>query len=135
MTASRGTVRREVRIACPADDVWAIVGDPGRLTEWWPGAVACTVDGDVRSVTTGSGLTIAERFVTLDPLQRRFQYAIEGGPLIREHLSTVDVHALDERTSLVVYSVDATPSTMALVIGGAGGNALHRLAEILEGRS
>lgn len=135
MAGQRGTIRRSVLIACPADDAWSIVGDPGRLTEWWPGAVACTVDGDVRTVTTGSGLTIAERIVTRDPLQRRFQYAIEGGPLIREHLSTIDVHELDERTSLVVYSVDAIPSTMALVVGGAGGNALHRLAEILEGRS
>jgi hypothetical protein len=32
MTVERGSVRREVRIACPAEQVWAMVGDPARIT-------------------------------------------------------------------------------------------------------
>src|SRR5205814_10394558 len=113
-------------------DVWAIVGDPARVHEWFPGIVGCTVDGTSRIVTTGSGIPIPEELVTIDPLQRRFQYRITGG-LVREHLSTIDVLALEDGTSLVVYGVDANPSTMALIIGGAAGNALEHLRDMMEG--
>jgi hypothetical protein len=132
MTATRGSVRRQVRIARAPDDVWAIVGDAARLPEWFPGIIDCTVDGMTRVIHTGSGIPLPEELVTIDPLQRRFQYRITAG-LFREHLSTIDVLDLDDGTSLVVYSVDAEPSTMALVIGGAAGNALDHLRNIMEG--
>jgi hypothetical protein len=111
--------------------VWAIVGDPARIAEWFPGIVDCTVDGTTRVIHTGSGIPIPEELVTIDPLLRRFQYRITAG-LVREHLSTLDVLDLDDGTSLVVYSVDADPSPMALIIGGAAGNALEHLRTIME---
>jgi carbon monoxide dehydrogenase subunit G len=132
VTAVRGSVRREVRIRCSPDEAWSWVGDPRRLPEWWPGITDCSVDGDERTVTLGSGVPMPERLLTIDRLQRRFQYRITG-PLFREHTSTIDVHDLGDGTSLVVYSVDADPSTMALVIGGAAGNALGNLRRLLEG--
>lgn len=127
----RGTLRRHVRIACPAEAAWAYVGDATRITEWWPGIVEAVVDGDTRTITTGAGLPMPEKIVTVDPLQRRFQYRLTG-PLIREHLSTIDVIDLEDGTCLVVYGVDADPATMALVIGGAAGNALAHLRTLLE---
>ena len=132
MTAKRASVRRQVRIACPADDIWAIVGDPSRIAEWFPGIVSATVDGSTRVVVTGSGFPMPEEIITNDPLQRRFQYRITA-PLFKEHLSTLDVIDLGDGTSLVVYSADANPATMALVIAGAGGNALEHLRTMLEG--
>ncbi|HLI43003.1 MAG TPA: SRPBCC family protein [Acidimicrobiales bacterium] len=131
MTARRASIRREIRIACPAAAVWEVVGDPARLAQWWPGVAGVEVADGVRTVTTSAGLAIAEEIVTLDPLQRRFQYRIRGG-LVSEHLSTVDVIDLGESTSLAVYSVDAVPATMALVIGGAGWGALEELKRLLE---
>ena len=124
-------MRREVRIAAVADDVWAVVGDPTRLAEWFPGVVSCTVDGSTRVVTTGSGLPMPEELLTVDRLQRRFQYRVSTPPF-KEHLATVDVHDLGDGTSLVVYGTDADPATMALVLGGAAGNALEHLREIME---
>ena len=132
MTAARGSVRSELRIACRAEDLWAVVGDPARLAEWFPGVASCAVDGDERTVITEAGLSMPERLLTVDRLQRRFQYRITA-PLFREHLSTVDVHDLGDGTSLVVYSVDAEPSVMALVLGGAAGAALERLRAMTEG--
>jgi uncharacterized protein YndB with AHSA1/START domain len=129
---TRGTVRRQVRIACPPADVWAMVGDPARIQEWWPGIVASTVEGMTRVITTGSGLPMPEEILTVDPLQRRFQYRITA-PMFREHLSTIDVLDLDDGTCLVVYSADADPSTLALIIAGAGGNALDNLRTLMEG--
>jgi len=132
MTASRASIRREVRIRRSADELWEWVGDPSRLAEWWPGITACVVDGESRTITMGSGLPMPERLLTIDRLQRRFQYRITA-PLFKEHTSTIDVHDLGDGTSLVVYSVDAEPSTMALVIGGAAGNALQHLRSLVEG--
>ena len=132
MTAPRGSVRRQVRIARPPSEVWAWIGDAGRIAEWFPGIVSATVDGTLRTIVTGSGIPMPEEIVTNDPLQRRFQYRITA-PMFREHLSTIDVLDLGDGTSLVVYGADAIPSTMALVIAGAAGEALEHLRTILEG--
>jgi uncharacterized protein YndB with AHSA1/START domain len=132
MIPSRGSVRRHVHIRRSADEVWAAVGDPARLDEWFPGVDSVTVDGTTRVVTTGAGIPIPEEIVTHDPLQRRFQYRITG-PLFREHLSTLDVLDVGDGTSVVVYAADATPATMALVIAGAAGNALEHLRSTMEG--
>jgi hypothetical protein len=132
VTAARASIRREVRIRCDADTVWSWVGAADRLPEWWPGITACTVDGDDRTITMGSGLPLPEQLLTVDAIQRRFQYRITG-PIVREHLSTLDVLDLGDGTSLVVYAVDADPSTMALVIGGAAGSALEHLRMMMEG--
>ena len=134
MTPQRGSVRRAVRIARPADEVWDVIGDPSRIHEWFPGIDACTVDGDVRVITTGAGLPIPEQILTNDQVQRRFQYRITA-PIVREHLSTLDVLDLGDGTSLAMYSADADPSTMALVIAGAAGSALEHVRDQLEGDS
>lgn len=129
---TRGTVRRHARIARPAAEVWALVGDPGRIQEWFPGIDSSTVDGSSRVIVTGAGIPMPEEIVTNDPIQRRFQYRIVAGP-VREHLSTLDVIDLGDGTCLVVYAADADPSTMALVIAGAAGNALENLRALMEG--
>jgi uncharacterized protein YndB with AHSA1/START domain len=125
-------VRHELRIGRPPDDVWAVVGAPERLAEWFPGVEARMEGPDTRVVTTSSGLSFSETLLTVDRLQRRFQYRITN-PFFREHLGTVDVIDLGDGTSLVTYAVDAEPSVMALVIGGAAGAALEQLRAMLEG--
>src|SRR3954465_972907 len=89
MTAARASIRREVRIRRSADELWAWVGDPARLAEWWPGITACVVDGDNRTITMGSGLPMPERLLTIDRLQRRFQYRITA-PIFRQPTPPTD---------------------------------------------
>lgn len=132
MRSNRASVRRQVRISRPPEEVWALVGDPRRIAEWFPGIQSATVEGDTRTIVTGAGIPMPEQIVTCDPLQRRFQYRITA-PMFREHLSTLDVLDAGDGTSLVVYGADADPSTMALVIAGAAGNALEHLRSMLEG--
>ena len=129
---ARGSVRREVRINCPADDVWAIVGDPARVAEWFTGIERADISGNTRVVTTGSGLPMPEEIVTNDAILRRFQYRITV-PVFVDHLSTIDVFDLAPDRCLVSYSCDADPAAMALIIGGAAGNALLTLRDLLEG--
>jgi Polyketide cyclase / dehydrase and lipid transport len=127
-----GSIRHEIRIARPASAIWPYVGDPGRLHEWFPGIVSCQVDGTTRIITTGAGLPMPEQIITNDATQRRFQYAITA-PIFRYHRGTIDVIDLGDGTSLVVYSTDAEPRTMALVIGGGTHDALAELKRQLEG--
>ena len=120
------SIRREIRIDASADDVWRVVGRPELLHLWFPGIVDCTVDGSTRVITTGTGIPMPEAIVTNDSLQRRFQYTITA-PIFRHHLGTIDVIDLDDHSCLVVYSPDADPSVMALVISGGTLGALEEL--------
>ena len=129
------SIRRELRIHRPAEDVWPLISDPGRISEWFPGIVSAEVtqddEGVARSVTLATGIPLVERVVTNDPISHRFQYRITGG-VFREHLGTVDLIDLGDRTCLGVYSTDATPDVMALVIGGATGTALENIKKLAE---
>ena len=125
------SVRREVIIARDPDTVWARVGAIADTPSWFPGMVSCTVEGDVRTIVTGAGLTLPEQIITLDPLLRRFQYRVTA-PLFRSHLGTIDVFDLHDGRSLVSYSTDCEPDVLALVIGGAAGAALLELRRQLE---
>ena len=127
-----GSIRHEIRIARPADDVWARVSDAGALHEWFPGIVACTVDGSTRVITMGSGMPMPEEILVNDSTQRRFQYRITA-PLFKHHRGTIDVIDLGDDTCLVVYSTEADPRTMALVIAGGTLGALHELKRQMEG--
>ncbi len=117
----------------PPDEVWALVGDPARLNEWFP-ITGCRVDLTVeprkRWVDLASGVTFEEDIVTLDDELRRFQYRITSNPLITHHLGTVDVLDDGRGGSVVVYSTDCTPDVFALLIGGAAGEGLEHLSEV-----
>lgn len=127
----RASQRRQRTIEVAADDAWAVVTRAELLHLWFPGLDSCVVEGITRTITTGAGLTLAEEIVTNDPLQRRFQYRIVGGPF-REHLASIDVIELGPDRCLVTYATDADPATMALVLGGAMEEALAELARQLH---
>jgi hypothetical protein len=126
-----GTIRREVIIERPADEVWARVGDPANTPTWFPGMVDAQVEGKIRTITTAAGLSLPEEIVTIDPILRRFQYRVTA-PLFKYHLGTIDVFDLGDGRSLVSYSTDCEPDAMALIIGGAAGSALDELRRQLE---
>lgn len=129
------SIRRELRIDRNAAQVWPLIGDPGRIQEWFPGIESCTVEttdeGTTRTVTLATGIPLVEHVVTNDPIARRFQYKIAGG-VFKEHLGTVDVIDLGDGSCLGVYSTDALPDVMALVIGGATGGALENIKALAE---
>ncbi|HEX6568337.1 MAG TPA: SRPBCC family protein [Acidimicrobiales bacterium] len=127
----RGTARREVVVAVDASAAWRVVGRPEVLHHWFPGIVDCRVEGERRTVTLGTGLTLDETILTNDALQLRFQYRITGG-VFTEHLASLDVIALTDETCLVTYASDAAPATMAVVLGGAMQGALAELRRQLE---
>jgi len=125
------SVRRQQIINASADDVWAFVGDPTTLPEWFPVVSDAVVDGDERTITIGSGIPRPERILTNDSVLRRFQYTVSAG-FFRHHLGTIDVFDLGDDRCLIAYATDAEPDVMALVIGGAAGAGLRELKRQFE---
>jgi hypothetical protein len=111
--------------------VWVLAGDAARLHEWFPGIVACTVDGTHRTITTGAGFDLPEEILVQDDVQRRFQYRLDM-PVIAHHRGTIDVIDLGDGTCLAVYATEADPRTMALVISGGANGALDELKRRME---
>ena len=127
------SLRHERRIAASADTVWDVVRRPESIPNWFPGIVSCTVEGNIRTIVTASGLEMPEEILTIDPLIRRFAYRITA-PLYRFHLGVIDVIELGSVDSLCVYSTTAEPDLLALIIaGGTIGalDAIQRLAEAI----
>ena len=126
-----GSLRHEIRIHCGADDVWARVRDAAGLHTWFPGITSCQVDGMNRVIVLGSGMPMPEEILVIDDVQRRFQYRITA-PIFKHHRGTIDVIDLGDETSLVVYSTEADPRTMALTIAGGTAGALDELKRQME---
>jgi hypothetical protein len=114
-----GTVRRFSFIECDADTVWAFVGAPERLHEWFP-ITSCRVEGNKRWIELAAGITFEEDIVTLDH------------PLITFHLGTVDVIPDGPNRCLLMYSTDMEPEVLALPIGGAAGVGIAKVKEMFD---
>lgn len=127
----RASTRHHQVIDVGADEAWAAITRPELLDLFFPGIERCEVDGDVRSVTLLTGLTLDEHIILNDAIQRRLQYRISGG-FFREHLATIDVLPLDDDRCIVSYASDAEPATMAIILGGAMRAALDSLRTQLE---
>ena len=92
------------------------------------------MEGDLRTITLPSGLSIVEQITTVDDELRRFQYRIVENFVIKDHLSTIDVFDLGDGTSLVSYSLEIQPDAMAIMLGYVTGQALLHLRDIFEGK-
>jgi hypothetical protein len=126
-----GAIRHHVVIDAPADAVWALAGDPSRLTEWFPGIIDCRVDGTARTITTSTGLTLPETILVNDPVLRRFQYEITL-PMFSFHRGTIDVLEFDFGRCVAVYATEADPRAMAMMIGAGAARALEILKHTCE---
>lgn len=123
-----GSVRRHAILAASAADVWAFIGRPEALHEWFP-TTSTRVEGDKRWVTLPSGIVFEEQIVLVDNDLRRFQYSIIGNPLVTQHLGTIDVIAITEASCIVVYSTNIEPEVLGLAIGAAAGDGLRTLQD------
>jgi hypothetical protein len=129
------SLRSTVRIARTAEEVWRSVSDAAGISAWFPGIEHATAGDGTRSCTLAGGHELQEDVVNVDHDLRRFQYKITGGMPVDYHLGTVDVLEDGAESSLVVYSTEITPDSLADIMGpsiegGVGGLKAH-----LEGGS
>jgi hypothetical protein len=125
------SLRHERRIAAPADVVWNTICRPETIPDWFPGIVLCTVEGNIRTVKTASGIEMPEEILTIDPLIRRFAYRMTA-PIYRFHLGVIDVIELGVNDTLCIYSTTAEPDTLALIIAGGTIGALVEIQRLSE---
>lgn len=125
------SIRHDRRINAPADVVWNVITRPESIVDWFPGVVAASMEGAIRTITLASGIEMPEEILTNDALQRRFVYRITA-PLYRFHLGVIDVIELAADESLCVYSTTAEPDTLALLIAGGTIGALDQIQRLAE---
>lgn len=127
------TLRTHATIDRPAKEVWEVVSDAGNISAWFPAIKTSSVTGNSRHCEVAGGGSLDEEIVTNDPELRRFQYRITGGMPVESHLGTVDV--LDNgSSSLVIYSTEITPDSLADTLGPAIEQGLQGLKEYCESK-
>jgi carbon monoxide dehydrogenase subunit G len=75
------SLRNEIAVAAPADEVWRILGDLRATPEWIPGVVEAEVDGAERLCRTVDGGEIRERITARSDEERSLSYEQTEVPL------------------------------------------------------
>lgn len=126
------TLRSDIRIERPAEQVWPVISDAGNISAWFPLVASSTATGDRRHCMLDGDVPLDEEIVTNDDTLRRFQYRIVGGGVpVESHLGTVDV--IDNgASSLVMYSTEVSPDEVADTLGPAIEDGLRGLKRYCE---
>ena len=81
-----------VDVAVPADEAWALAGDPVRIIEWFGPVTEIVMEGDTRTATMGNGAVLVERIVDRDDAARTYSYEVLSGiPGLTSHRATIAV--------------------------------------------
>jgi carbon monoxide dehydrogenase subunit G len=125
-----GEARAETTINCPADDVWAVIGNFGELS-WMPGVDTCELDGENDRIIGTFGMRIVERQYARSDEERTLTYGIVNGDMKPEvHRATITVMPAGSG-SFVTWDVE-TDDAMVEVMQGTYSGALSALKEKLE---
>ena len=127
------SIRREISILAPADQLWSALRDVGALhIRLVPGFVTdCQWDGEGRDITFVNGVKARELIVDVDDESRRVAWTAVGGRL-SHHNASAQVLAEGGAACRVVWIADLLPHEMALPIASmieAGLAAMKRHAE------
>ena len=129
------SIRKEISLDAPADQVWDAIRDFGAVHQRVaPGFVVdLKLDGDARIVTFHNGTVAREVLVDLDDELRRLVYAIVEGRLTA-HSASVQVFAENGRRSRVLWIADLLPNELAGYIRSQMDIAAVTMKQTLEQR-
>ena len=128
------SIRREVSIGVPAEQLWAAVRDVGALhTRLVAGFVTdCRLEGDARVVTFANGVVARELIVDVNDKDRRLVWAAVGGRLTH-HNASVQVFAEGAGRSRLVWIADLLPNELAPAIEAMLEQGTIAMKKTLEG--
>lgn len=126
------TLRSHVLVSARLESVWEVVSDAAHVADWFPAMRTSFGDQTRRTVVLTDGSELVEEVVTRDEALRRFQYRVVGGDLpVEQHLGTVDVIEVSPESTLVVYSTEIEPESLAGAFDVAVSEAVAHLPEFL----
>ena len=81
-------IENTIRVDRPVEEVWALLGDLGRVAEWVPGIASARIEGSRRICTMDNGGGEIQEEITVhpDPV-RSYSYTQPVHPLGFEHSS------------------------------------------------
>ncbi|HTU13365.1 MAG TPA: SRPBCC family protein [Allosphingosinicella sp.] len=113
---ARVQCRDSVRIAAPAEAVWAVVGDLASLVPGGGMVERIELDGEgagaIRTFHLSGGARVVERIESHEPALRCYSYRIlDFGPLpFADYVGAAEVIADGRDGCLLSWSADATPA-------------------------
>lgn len=127
------SIRREVVIDVPPEQLWAALRDVGALhTRLVAGFVTdCRLEGDARVVTFANGMVARELIVDRSDADRRLVWAAVGGRL-SHHNASAQVFAEGAGRSRLVWIADFLPNELAPAIGGMIEQGTQAMKKTLE---
>ncbi len=124
-----------VDIDAPPDAVWAFIGDPATVPQWYPKYTDCTVDGDRRVLRSAEGNELHERLLERDDDRRFYSYSVVSGAPVASHIASFEVTA-EGTGSRIRWATQAEPIDPATDLRGrlhpTQTEALARVKRILE---
>ena len=128
------TITREIAIGVPPEAAWEALRDFGALATLAPGFIAaCTLDGDIRTVTFGSGTVLREQLVAVDDDARRLVWTIIDQPFAHHNGAARIVDAPDG-TTIFEWTADLLPAALAIPTAAAMERGLAAIKAALESR-
>jgi uncharacterized protein YndB with AHSA1/START domain len=108
------SIRKEIRIDAPVNQIWDALKDVGALhTRLVPGFVKDTkLEGNARVVTFGNGMVAREEIVSIEPGQKRVAWAIVGQQF-RHYNGAAWVEADPKGGSRFFWTADLLPDEFA----------------------
>jgi hypothetical protein len=133
ITPAMATIRKEILIDTTPEAAWDALRDVGALhTKLVPGFVTDTkMEGNTRVVTFGTGMTVREEIVAIDPSQRRVAWAIVGQQF-HHYNGAAQVLVNDKGGIRFVWITDLLPNEFAADIDSAMTNGIAVIKKTLE---
>ena len=127
------SVRKEISIDVPAEQLWSALRDVGALhTRLVVGFVTdCRLEGDARVVTFANGMVARELIVDVNDDDRRVVWSSVGGRL-SHHNASAQVFAEGATRCRVVWIADLLPHEFAPVMAGMIEQGIVAMKKTLE---
>jgi len=126
------SIRKEIRIAAPAAQVWDALRDVGALhTRLVPGFVLDTrLEPGARIVTFANGAVARELIVTLDDAERRLVWSVVGGPFVHHNAAAQVLD--DDGGCRFVWIADVLPDAAAGTVAAMMEQAVQAIRRTME---
>jgi carbon monoxide dehydrogenase subunit G len=125
----------QVDVAVPAEQAWALVGDPCGVPTWYALYENCTLEGSTRTLARADGAVLVEELLTRDDAAMTYSYAVTAGLPLAEHEASFTVVPTDSGCRVVwrTHAVHEDPSIdMAERLVDRQREALDGLRAVLE---